>query len=137
MVLLTEGACHSQKSWVIVWLVLLAQGSAVCCFFLCVTLDIVMGGRGLSRASPSHAFLLGTDPSGELHSPHLHGSFLLGAELGEPSMPLHVERKVLEACSSFELCQGFLVSWAGFETSQVMMPSPDLSLFQITGLLFW
>ena len=65
----------------------LAQGSAVCCCFLCVTLDMVAGGPGLS---PSHAFLLGTDPSGELRSPHLHGSFLLGAELGKPSMPLHV-----------------------------------------------
>lgn len=66
----------------------LAQGSAVCCCFLCVTLDIVVGGPpGLS---PSPAFLLGTDPSGELRSPHLHWCFLLGAELGEPSMPLHV-----------------------------------------------
>lgn len=47
------------------------------------------------------------------------------------------ERKVLEACSSCDLCQGFLVSQAGFETFQVMVPTPDLYLFQIMGLLFW
>lgn len=41
-----------------------AQGRAVCCCFLCVTLDIVAGGWGLPRPFCISRFLAGDDASG-------------------------------------------------------------------------